>query len=152
MKNRVKPMPILTPIHEQVGNTGIYKHANMNPDSKVHGPRWAPCWPHEPCYRGTHFHEYFGNPCPFISALWYVEKCIQCFNNVGENALINVAKWHLFSTGLLHCSWTCKIIWYLSKWCQPDSCRTFHIQIFESNCHFDRNTYKTIDSSLCNMN
>ena len=33
------------------------------PDSKVHGdnmgvhlgpigPRWAPCWPHEPCYRG----------------------------------------------------------------------------------------------------
>ena len=34
-----------------------------NPDSKVHGanngahlgpvgPRWAPCWPHEPCYQG----------------------------------------------------------------------------------------------------
>ena len=29
------------------------------PDSKVHGahlgpvsPRWAPCWPHEPCYKG----------------------------------------------------------------------------------------------------
>ena len=29
------------------------------PDSKVHvahlgpvGPRWAPCWPHEPCYQG----------------------------------------------------------------------------------------------------
>ena len=31
-----------------------------NPDSKVHGahlgpvsPRWAPCWPHEPCYQGN---------------------------------------------------------------------------------------------------
>ena len=31
------------------------------PDSKVHGahlgpigPRWAPCWPHEPCYLGWH--------------------------------------------------------------------------------------------------
>ena len=30
-----------------------------SPDSKVHGanmvptgPRWAPCWPHEPCYQG----------------------------------------------------------------------------------------------------
>ena len=30
------------------------------PDNKVHGacmgppgPRWAPCWPHEPCYHGT---------------------------------------------------------------------------------------------------
>ena len=32
----------------------------INPDRKVHGanlgpvgPRWAPCWPHEPCYQGT---------------------------------------------------------------------------------------------------
>ena len=37
----------------------------QNPDCKVHGgqhgghlgpvgPRWAPCWPHEPCYQGSH--------------------------------------------------------------------------------------------------
>ena len=37
---------------------------HINPDSKVHGanmgptwtlsdPRWAPCWPHEPCYQET---------------------------------------------------------------------------------------------------
>ena len=32
---------------------------NYNPNTKVHGahlgpvgPRWAPCWPHEPCYQG----------------------------------------------------------------------------------------------------
>ena len=36
---------------------------SLYPDNKVHGgqhgahlgpvgPRWAPCWPHEPCYRG----------------------------------------------------------------------------------------------------
>ena len=38
-----------------------------NPDSKVHGanmgltwgpvgPRWAPCWPYEPCYQGRRIH------------------------------------------------------------------------------------------------
>ena len=35
-----------------------------NPNSKVHGanmgptwvgPKWAPCWPHEPCYQGPFF-------------------------------------------------------------------------------------------------
>ena len=34
-----------------------YRHTNhkyLFPDSKVHpvGPRWAPCWPHEPRYQG----------------------------------------------------------------------------------------------------
>ena len=40
----------------------IFHQANfINPDCKVHGanmgpvgPRWAPCWPHEPCYQGTY--------------------------------------------------------------------------------------------------
>ena len=34
-------------------------HNSKSPDSKVHGahlgplgPRWAPCWPYEPCYQG----------------------------------------------------------------------------------------------------
>ena len=42
----------------------IASYQRRNPDSKVHGvkigahlgqtgPRWAPCWPHEPCYLGT---------------------------------------------------------------------------------------------------
>ena len=34
---------------------------NQDPDSKAHGanmgptrvPRWAPCWPHKPCYQGN---------------------------------------------------------------------------------------------------
>ena len=26
--------------------------ANIGPPGPV-GPRWAPCWPHEPCYQGT---------------------------------------------------------------------------------------------------
>ena len=40
----------------------LYKMPSISlrpPDSKVHGahlgpvgPRWAPCWPHEPCYQG----------------------------------------------------------------------------------------------------
>ena len=33
-----------------------YHPTQAFPDSKVHraldGPRWAPCWPHEPCYQG----------------------------------------------------------------------------------------------------
>ena len=43
----------------------IWCHKINYPDSKVHGaymghtwgrqvrPRWAPCWPHEPCYQGS---------------------------------------------------------------------------------------------------
>ena len=47
-----------------LGNTAIeILQSNINiPDSKVHrahlgpvGPRWAPCWPHEPCYQGLYF-------------------------------------------------------------------------------------------------
>ena len=26
----------------------------LNPDSSPVGPRWAPCWPHEPCYQGLY--------------------------------------------------------------------------------------------------
>ena len=28
--------------------------ANMGPNLGPVGPRWAPCWPHEPCYQGPH--------------------------------------------------------------------------------------------------
>ena len=40
---------------------GVSTLVHVIPDSKVHGanmgpiwgrPRWAPCWPHEPCYLG----------------------------------------------------------------------------------------------------
>ena len=37
------------------------------------GPRWAPCWPHEPCYQGTHALPLFGcNPRQqiFIGPTW----------------------------------------------------------------------------------
>ena len=37
----------------------VLEHVKAYLDSKVHGahlgsvgPRWAPCWPHEPCYQG----------------------------------------------------------------------------------------------------
>ena len=44
----------------QHGNSGLLPdHTKPLPDSKVHGahlgpsgPRWAPYWPHEPCYLG----------------------------------------------------------------------------------------------------
>ena len=39
----------------------INQSTQHNPNSKVHGAsmgptglRWAPCWPHEPCYLGRH--------------------------------------------------------------------------------------------------
>ena len=43
---------------------GSYVYHFVHPDSKLHGvnirahlgpvgPRWAPCWPHEPCYQGS---------------------------------------------------------------------------------------------------
>ena len=50
-----------------VGRCGALNtsHAVKCPDNKVHGanmghrgpvgPRWAPCWPHEPCYQGVYW-------------------------------------------------------------------------------------------------
>ena len=29
--------------------------ADMGPTGGPVGPRWAPCWPHEPCYQGCYF-------------------------------------------------------------------------------------------------
>ena len=38
-------------------NKRFSKHSRCYLDNKVHvanmGPRWAPCWPHEPCYQGS---------------------------------------------------------------------------------------------------
>ena len=51
--------PQCTPCKRE--NKGIWIWIEF-PDSKVHGanmgpvgPRWAPCWPHEPCYQGLLF-------------------------------------------------------------------------------------------------
>ena len=27
--------------------------------AQINGPRWAPCWPHEPCYQGGYWFKYF---------------------------------------------------------------------------------------------
>ena len=48
---------IIHPRHWRVvRNTQIAKFMEL---TRAHlgpvGPRWAPCWPHEPCYQGLHF-------------------------------------------------------------------------------------------------
>ena len=64
----------------------------VTPDSKVHGahlgttgPRWAPCWPHEPCYLGPH-----------TSPSWVSHVLSNC-ENIGND-------WQCHPTGLLFIS------------------------------------------------
>ena len=37
-------------------------------------PRWAPCWPHEPCYQGSH--EIRTLPSPCCALLWLRSKSV----------------------------------------------------------------------------
>ena len=47
-------------LHNGISYTGkmasLYWFCPLGPVS----PRWAPCWPHEPCYQGAHNHELIG--------------------------------------------------------------------------------------------
>ena len=56
----------------------------LSPDSKIHwanmgptwvGPRWAPCWPHEPCYQGL-----------------YVEAAISVFSSKVSYLIIKIKR------------------------------------------------------------
>ena len=55
-------MFIISSCHNSLNANPIAMLSHWFPDSKVYGahmgptgPRWAPCWPHEPCYLGCHF-------------------------------------------------------------------------------------------------
>ena len=65
-------------------NWFLHTHANVTiPESKVHGtnmgpagPRWAPWWPHEPCYQGWQILVWYQGPIlperltPFRAGKW----------------------------------------------------------------------------------
>ena len=73
------------------------------------GPRWAPCWPNEPCYQGT-FHSIYGTPYnetrnhdPFVChpRMWQLSAHPLCSYNVsGTYTSSSAPSWWL---ALNHC-------------------------------------------------
>ena len=72
---------------------GITRPNWSTPDSKAHGtnlgpvgPRWTPCWPHEPCYQGHTVHTALGpaaitvqQPSQFSSQLLAPDFLLHCW-------------------------------------------------------------------------
>ena len=89
---------------------------NIFPDSKVHGahlgpvgPRWALCWPHEPCYRVIYIffsnkqrpsplwneRRFHGRECYVLMLCWYMCRPY----------LFNCSPKKVFTMGLIHFHW-----------------------------------------------
>ena len=42
-------MPLIIPVYENENIIMLFDEKLLN----TVGPRWAPCWPHDPCYQGV---------------------------------------------------------------------------------------------------
>ena len=93
------------------------------------GPRWDPCWPHEPCYQ-----------CSHMFMLWFPSTCCQqgmlpyvALNNVeyrmwGNNRAITGREWEWGRSTVhqFHLWWLCCRHWcLLSRW--PLLLRKLHV-------------------------
>ena len=63
------------------------------------GPRWVPCWPHEPSYRGLY------NPLQFLISLHVIWK--KWFN------IINQMKWYVYGSYFAHSMMNTSLIYRL---------------------------------------
>ena len=55
------------------------------------GPRWVPCWPHEPCYRGTHLTRPSAFVVPVVCSC-AVDLWTRCFTDQKVTPNIHVCK------------------------------------------------------------
>ena len=87
---------------------------NWVPESKVHGadneahlgpdgPRWAPCWPHEPCYQGL------------LETKWWL-----CMSNDDPSSNLQHIPYHRRNVYLRKYIWrACPLLWNIPKFYSP---------------------------------
>ena len=86
------------------------------------GPRWAPCWPHEPFYLG-----HLDKLLQYIYVSVCVSKCLRC------DAVVNISLWAKTDTNT-HARWIVpEIRFYLNNTC------TFNNHLFCVKSSFPRN-------------
>ena len=84
---------------------------DIYPDNKVHGanmgppvgPRWAPCWPHEPCYRGSLSHQTIRH------ALGFAVNCVVMLTHWGRT------NGRYFADDVFKCIFLNENVWILLK-------------------------------------
>ena len=53
------------------------------------GPRWAPCWPHEPCYQGCSWH------VSSVVVAWTKLWLLSCNHLISTGGIPTSFRWHL---------------------------------------------------------
>ena len=78
--------------------TNIFHRRSLYTFYGVHlgptGPKWAPCWPHEPCYLG-----YFCTVSNIKLSIYYENNYFICGINIGNCFYIHSPPWNVYLRG-----------------------------------------------------